>query len=91
MSFILLSHLDTHDHIQHPAIYYIFTHTCTYHTMNKNQNESEFSSYFPAILSFLVTEELKEDLALNLFKEIFLLLFILQQLKRASMFSIFKS
>lgn len=34
--------------------------------MNKNQNESEFLSYFPAILSFLVTEETKEDLALKL-------------------------
>ena len=59
--------------------------------MNNNQNESEFLSYFPAILSFLVTEEMKEDLALNLFKGIFLLLFILQQLKKASTFSIFKS
>lgn len=59
--------------------------------MNKNQKGSEILFYFPAILSFLVTEEMKEDLALNFFKGIFLLLFILQQLKRASTFSIFKS
>lgn len=59
-------------------------------TMNKNQNESEFLFYFSAILSFLVTDEMKDHLVWNLFKGIFLLLFILQQLKRALTFSIFK-
>lgn len=59
-------------------------------TMNKNQNESEFFSYFSAILSFLVTEEMKDHLVWKLFKGIFLLLFILQQLKKALTFSTFK-
>lgn len=59
-------------------------------TRNKNQNESEFLSYFSAILSFLVIEEMKDHLIWNLFKGIFLLQFILKQLKRALTFSIFK-
>lgn len=58
--------------------------------MNKNQNESEFLSYFSAILSYLVTEEMKDHLVWNLFKGIFFLQFILKQLKGALTFSIFK-